>query len=331
MVNPMKSLHAIALPFFLATALALAGCRGHSPPPVDAVAQAGDAALAAFRAEHARWVEEHARDLSRPDGWTSLIGLHWVEEGSHVVGGGEDSTIRLAIAPPRLGRVERRGEQLLFTAAPGTDLRVNGEPPPPREVDLQPEGREAGTVLTYDGGKGRITAIGRGGQFALRVRHAEAPTRQSFRGLDFFPADPGWRVRARFVAHPPGRTLPIVNLIGNVNENPNPGYVEFEKEGRLWRLEALGDPRRDLNLMFQDGTSGKESYAVGRYLHTGPVAADGTVEIDFNRAYNPPCAYTPYATCPLPPPENRLAQRDGERLVRLAVRAGERKYPLARH
>src|SRR5690606_37155398 len=105
---------------------------------------------------------------------------------------------------------------------------------------------------------------------------------------------------------------------------------EFERDGRRWRLEALGDPARSLNLMFQDRTSGRESYAVGRYLHTGPVAADGTVAVDFNRAYNPPCAYTAYATCPMPPPENRLAQRgaDGQ-LVRLAVLAGEKTYAAA--
>jgi uncharacterized protein (DUF1684 family) len=187
-------------------------------------------------------------------------------------------------------------------------------------------------VLVYDGGKGRITAIGRGGQLALRVRHANAPNRLAFSGLDYFPADPAWRVRARFVAHPPGKTLPIVNLIGNVSDNPNPGYVEFERDGRRWRLEALGDPAKDLNLMFQDGTSGRQSYAVGRYLQTGPVAADGTVIVDFNRAYNPPCAYTAYATCPLPPPENRLAQHDdGGALLRLAVLAGEKKYAAAPH
>lgn len=286
---------------------------------------------AVFEQEHAQWVRAREDELRKPDGWPSLIGLHWVEEGVHSVGGGADSGIRLAIAPPRLGQVTRRGDTLYFTPAATAVVTVDGQRLQ-GETPLQVEGRDGGKQLAYDGGKGRITAIGRGGLLALRVRHAEAPGRLAFAGLDVFPADPAWRLQARFVAHPPGRTLPIVNLIGNVNASPNPGYVEFERDGRRWRLEALGDPRKSLNLMFQDGTSGRQSYAVGRYLQTGPVAADGTVIVDFNRAYNPPCAYTAYATCPLPPPENRLAQHDDRgALLRLAVLAGEKKYAAAPH
>jgi len=322
MTNP-RSTAALAL-----LALALSACNGESArPPSDAAA--AQEAAAAFRAEHAQWVREREDDLRQPDGWTSLIGLHWVEADAQSVGGADGSAIRLAIAPPELGRVERRGDALYFHATGDAAVTVDGEPLR-GEVKLQPEGRGGGTQLGYDGGKGRITAIGRGDLLALRVRHADAPTRVQFAGLDFFPADPAWRVQARFVAYPPGKTLPIVNLIGNVNESPNPGYVEFDKDGRRWRLEALGDPAKGLNLMFQDRTSGHESYAVGRYLHTGAVAADGTVAVDFNRAYNPPCAYTAFATCPLPPPENRLAQKDdGGQLVRLAVLAGEKKYAAA--
>lgn len=310
-------------------AIVLAGCSAQSASPHSGGDTASATTPEAFAAEHARFVQEREETLRRPDGWPSLVGLHWVEEGVHSVGADAGNGIRLAIGPARLGTVERRGDGLVFRAAEGVRIHVDGRPLA-GPVALEPEGRGGGTQVVYDDGKGRITAIGRGGQLALRVRHADAPTRLAFAGLDFFPADPGWRVQARFVPHPPGRTLPIVNLIGNVSPTPNPGYVEFERDGRRWRLEALGDPARSLNLMFQDRTSGRESYAVGRYLHTGPVAADGTVAVDFNRAYNPPCAYTAYATCPMPPPENRLAQRgaDGQ-LVRLAVLAGEKTYAAA--
>lgn len=312
-------------------ALALSACTGESARQHADETAARDGQAAAFRDDHAQWVKQREDDLRKPDGWTSLIGLHWVEAGVQSVGGGEGNAIRLAIAPPELGRVERRGDALYFNAARDGAVTVDGEPLH-GEVKLQPEGRGGGTQLGYDGGKGRITAIGRGDLLALRVRHADAPTRVHFAGLDFFPADPAWHVQARFVAYPPGKTLPIVNLIGNVNDSPNPGYVEFDKDGRRWRLEALGDPAKSLNLMFQDKTSGQQSYAVGRYLHTDAVAADGTVTVDFNRAYNPPCAYTTFATCPLPPPENRLAQKDESgQLVRLAVLAGEKKYVAAQH
>lgn len=306
--------------------LTAAACSPQGKPTADATASASPASD--FAAEHAAWVQQRAADLSRPDGWISLTGLHWIEAKKQSMGGSESADIRLAIAPDHLAEVERRGDELYFKPAQGALITVDGSPVQ-GEVRLNPQGPGGGTTLAYDQGKGQITAIRRGPRLALRVRHADAPARLDFAGLDFFPADEDWRVQARFVAHPAGRTLPIVNVIGDVADSPNPGYVLFEKEGRQWRLEALGDPAKGLNLMFQDRSTGRQTYGVGRYLHTDPVAADGTVVLDFNRAYNPPCAYTDFATCPLPPPENRLAQQDasGQR-VRLAVLAGEKKYPL---
>jgi uncharacterized protein (DUF1684 family) len=124
------------------------------------------------------------------------------------------------------------------------------------------------------------------------VRHADAPERLNFHGLEVFPPTVQWQVTARFIAHPPGKTLSIANILGDVNDTPNPGYVEFEKDGRKWTLEATGDPAKALSFVFRDATSGKQTYGIGRFLKTGPVAADGTVVVDFNRAYNPPCAFT---------------------------------------
>ncbi|MEN5061582.1 DUF1684 domain-containing protein [Luteimonas sp. TWI1416] len=284
-----------------------------------------------FRQAHAAWVRERADALNKPDGWTRLIGLHWVEADRQRVGGGAQDDIRLAIAPPHLGELERRADGIYFTADQDAMVTVDGRPLQ-GEVALQPEGRDGGTQLGYDEGKGRISLIRRGDRLGLRVRHADAPARRQFAGLDFFEPDPAWRVQARFVAHPPGTTLPIANIIGDIHDTPNPGYVEFDKDGHRWRLEALGDPQQGLSLNFQDRTSGRDTYAVGRYLQTGPVADDATVVVDFNRAYNPPCAYTAYATCPLPPPGNRLAQRDANgQMVRLAVLAGEKAYAGAPH
>ncbi len=302
--------------------------------PTDGVVAEASAAAPApsgFQQEHAEWVQQRAADLRRPDGWVSLIGLHWIEAGRQNVGAGKDNGIRLAIGPDRLGQLEQRADGVYFKPAEGARITADGKPLQ-GEVRLVPEGKGGGTKLGYDQGKGQITAIKRGQRLALRVRHADAPARVGFAGLDFFPASEAWRVPARFVAHPAGKTLPIASVIGEINNTPNPGYVVFEKEGRTWRLEALGDPAEGLNLMFQDQTTGRQTYGVGRYLHTDAVAADGTVTLDFNRAYNPPCAYTDYATCPLPPPENRLAQKGThDQPVRLAVLAGEKKYALAAH
>ena len=310
-----------AATFFSLTASHTVSVRAQDP---GAVPESSDTAL--FQAEHAQWLKQREAALSTPDGWLSLIGLHWLEPGTHSIGSAKDNAIVLAIGPARLGKVTRRGDAVFFTASPHAELTLDGRPLH-GETALQPENRDGTTKLKYDGGKGQISVIGRGDKLALRVRHADAPTRLNFTGLNVFPADADWRVQARFIANPPGTTLLIVNLIGDVSDVPNPGYVQFEKDGRHWTLQALGDPAKGLNLSFQDRSSGRETYGVGRYLHTGAVGRDGTLSIDFNRATNPPCAYTDYATCPLPPPENRLAQKQADgQIVRLAVLAGEKAY-----
>jgi uncharacterized protein (DUF1684 family) len=292
-----------------------------------AVLSAGGVATAAdFKAEHARWLKERETELTQPDGWTSLIGLHWVEGRQQTVGSTEGSGIRLRIGPPALGVVNERDGALFFSAAPGSGVTLDGKPLQ-GEAPLKAEGRGGGTKLAYDGGKGQITLIDRGGKHALRVRHADSPDRLHFKGLAAYAPDERWAVTARFVAHPPGQTINIVNILGDANESPNPGYIEFERDGRPWRLEATGDPAKGLSFVFKDATSGKETYGIGRFLKTGPVEADGTVVVDFNRAYNPPCAFTEYATCPLPPKENYFtAKNDRGETVRLAVVAGEKKY-----
>ena len=285
--------------------------------------------LATFKSEHSAWVKERETELTQPDGWTSLIGLHWVESGPKTVGGAAGNDIRLLIGPAKVGHVVPRDGSLFFTAEPGAGVTLDGKPVV-GEVQLKPEGRAGGTKLAYDGGKGQITVIDRSGKLALRVRHADSPDRVHFKGLAVFPADEQWRVTAKFVPHPAGQTIAIVNLLGDVNDSPNPGYVEFEKSGTKWKLEATGDPAKGLSFVFKDATSGKETYGIGRFLKTGPVAADGTVVVDFNRAYNPPCAFTEYATCPLPPKENYFTLQDEKgKTVRLAVVAGEKKYAVA--
>ncbi len=292
---------------------------------VSAVAAAPQGATA-FESSHAAWVKERETELTQPDGWTSLIGLHWINAGQQTVGAGEANDIRLKIGPDKLGKVEQREGGLFFVPAANAGVTLEGKPLQ-NEVQLKPEGRGGGTKLAYDGGKGQITVIDRSGKLALRVRHADAPERLHFKGLETFAPDEHWQVKAKFVAHPPGKTLAIANIIGDVNESPNPGYVEFERNGQTWKLEAQGDPAKGLSFVFKDATSGKETYGIARFLKTGPVAADNTVIVDFNRAYNPPCAFTEYATCPLPPKENQFALKNAQgETVRLAVVAGEKKY-----
>lgn len=311
--------------FCMLTAL-IPGASASAADTPKTTGTAGQANTATFAEEQAKFEKDYAAGLQKPDGWPSVIGLHWIEPGKQTVGGGNGNSIKLAIAPARLGVIEQRGDTIYFTPAKDASISVDGTPLN-HEVALVPEGHGGGTQLVYDGGKGKITLIKRSDRLALRVRHADAPTRLHFAGVDFYPADQAWVVKARYHANPPGTTLPIANIIGDVNDTPNPGYVEFEKDGRTWRLQALGDPGKSLNFIFRDGTSGKTTYPNARFLRTGPVAPDGTVLIDFNRAYNPPCAYTAYATCPLPPKENYFVSKDANgQIARLAVEAGEKKY-----
>jgi len=312
--------------------LLVGGCARQAGAPAQAQAPAAASAPSVapgqdLKAEHARWVSDREASLRKPDGWASLTGLHWIEGSEQRVGSGEGNDIKLLIGPESLGTVRQHAGVVSFLPAEQADLTIDGRPVPDA-VELKPAGEGGpGTTLSYDAGKGKINLIQRGNALALRVHHADAPTRQHFAGLDFWPAQPEWVVDARFVAHPPGKSIAIVNVIGDSNEVPNPGYLQFEKDGKTWRLEAFGDPSKGLNLMFKDATSGKESYGVGRYLQTGPVCSDGHVAVDFNRAYNPPCAYTDFATCPIPPRENNLAHQQIEgRDASLAVAAGEKSY-----
>jgi len=302
-----------ALGFLLAWGLAGCGGDGGAADDGSVDALVVSAALAASEAE---WREARREALVAEDGWTSLVGLHWLELPAHYVGSSATSGIRLALGPEKLGLVQQERGQVWFTPEPGVEVTVDGEPIRGRIALRDAAGPEP-TELLFDDGVGRMSLITRGQRRALRVKHADAPARGGFTGLEYWPVDPDWLVEARFVAHPAGQTLEIGNLVGGVDRLPNPGAVEFSRDGREHRLEALEGEDGGLFLILADRTSGHGSYGAGRYLDAPAPDAGGRVMLNFNRTYNPPCAFTDFATCPLPPPDNRLD---------LAVRAGEKSY-----
>jgi uncharacterized protein (DUF1684 family) len=281
---------------------------------------------AAAKARHAAWVKD-VRDeragrlqrLQKPDGWLSLVGMHWLQVGNSRVGSGADNGTRLDVGPPRLGlvRLERDG-RLQFTPEPGVEVTANGEPvtgPVPLVADV--DAGEAGpTVIGFNKGDASFIVIKRGDRYALRVRDALAPTRSGFPGIAYFDLDPSFRVEATFKAHPPGKKIDILNVLGMTEPMDNPGTVTFTHGGKSFTMEAVDEGDHRLFLNFADRTSGHESYPAARYLYAEYPDASGKTIIDFNKTYNPPCAFTDFATCPLPPPQNRLD---------LAIRAGEKK------
>lgn len=296
--------------------LALAGCGGERG--VDAAAGIADvaAAKAAFAAEQDAWRAQRHTDLAAADGWTSLVGLHWIELNAHYLGSSRESGMRLAKGPPRLGLLQQSGGRLWLTPERGVELSIAGEPVRSR-IELHDDRSGTPTIVEFDDGRGRISVIARAGRKALRVRHADAGSRLRFAGVEYWPAEASWRIEGRFTAHPPGSTLEIASIAGGSEPMANPGVVEFEHDGRTFQLQALSDGSGGLLLILADRTSGHGSYGAGRYLDVAAPGNGGAVVLDFNRAYNPPCAFTHYATCPLPPLENRLD---------LAITAGEKAH-----
>ncbi|HEU4990945.1 MAG TPA: DUF1684 domain-containing protein [Luteimonas sp.] len=290
----------------------LVACRREPAAPASDSADA-----AAFARQEQSWRDARLQRLTAPDGWASLIGLHWIDPGVHTVGSGPDNGIRLAMGPAHLGVLRAGADGVSFQPGNGVALTLDGAPFASPQA-LRTDAAEGGpSVLGFDGGKGAATVIERSGRLALRVRHADAPSRTGFAGLDYWPASAAWKVQARFVPHPPGTTIAIANIIGGVEQVPNPGALEFERNGAKYRIEALDEGEDTLFLVFADRTNGHDSYGAGRFIDAPRPDAQGRVAIDFNQAYNPPCAFTAFATCPLPPPENRLD---------LAVEAGEKAY-----
>ena len=277
---------------------------------------------AAYRTEIESFRQHRAGEISGPTGWAALVGLHWLTPGTELVVGGDPiSGIRLTgpSAPGRLATINVGTDVVHIRVSTGLDATLKGKPV--TEFDMSPG------VAPDDGLKvGGLTlvVIRRDRRLALRVWDAKAPSRLAFTGLNWMPIDAKWRISARWEPHP--RTQPrlkIMNVLGEVVEMQNPGTVIFAVGGKAYRLEAMleTDDAKELFFIFKDETSNKTTYGAGRYLNT-PLPANGRVDLDFNRAKNPPCAFTDFATCPLPPPGNRLA---------LAVKAGELDHrPSAR-
>ena len=261
------------------------------------------------------WRDARERRLRSPDGWLALVGLHWLAAGENHVGAHPANQVVLHghEISPRIGSLWVEDSRVRLVPHPGVEVLHAGRPV--GEMALEDDTDQHPTVLEL--GTLRFHVIRRGERLGLRVRDAASPALAQFAGMDHFPIDPSWRVTARLEPAPPGTTVEIVDITGAVSRDPTPGSVAFEREGATWRLTALPGEDGNLWLIFADATNGTDSYGGGRFLYSEMPGADGSVIVDFNLAYNPPCVFSPYATCPLPPPQNRLTLR---------IEAGERNY-----
>ncbi len=290
--------------------LLAAGLQAAEPAPAPVPAPAVDA----YTQEIEAWRAQRVERLTRSDGWLTLIGLHFLKSGENSVGTAPDNTVVLAKGPAHLGTFTV-GEYARVKAVinPGNGALVDDQ-----EVfsaELSDGSRTKPTLVTA--GTVSLFVINRDGKKALRVRDSAAEARAQFKGLDYFPIDPAWRIEAQWVPFEKPKEVPIRNVLGSVSPAMILGKAVFTRDGRTYELLPIQDaPDGTLFFVISDLTSGDQTYAASRFLYAAPPV-DGRVVLDFNRAQNPPCAFTTFATCPLPPKENQLA---------LAITAGEKKY-----
>ena len=261
---------------------------------------------ASYRAEIERYRSDRLAELTAPDGWLAVAGLFWLHDGANSAGSEPGSDVRLPPRAPRaIGVFTLKDGRITFAAEPSAGVTAAGAPVTSFTLEPQRGDKSAITVAGVT-----LFAIRRGNRLGLRMLDPESTPRKNFRGLTYFPLTPAYHVRARFVPYEKPRTVPVPNVLGMLVPMESPGYVEFALNGRTYRLEPVYETskREDLFFIFKDLTSRSETYEAGRFLHA-PLPSAGFVDLDFNRAYNPPCAFTPFATCPLPIKENQLDVR----------------------
>jgi uncharacterized protein (DUF1684 family) len=252
--------------------------------------------------------------LKNENGWLNLIGLEWLQEGGNTFGTDSASLVRLATDKfqGKLGEFILEQGRVYFVPS------VLGVVADSIEISQRTlifdEGQKLSANLQYQ--TLRWTIIKRADAYGVRIRDLESSAVSGFQGIERYPVDLAWRIKAKFVAYEPPKDIMITNVLGQTTPNPSPGYLEFEKEGKKYKIEAL-DADDELYLIIADQTSGAETYGAGRYLYVKKPIGGDEVIIDFNKAYNPPCVFTPYATCPLPPKQN---------ILELAIEAGEKTY-----
>jgi uncharacterized protein len=247
-----------------------------------------------------QWQQQRDKALRSEDGWLTLAGLFWLKPGDNTIGCADsnDFVLPKGSAPDHVGTIHLEGEKVIFTSADGSSRPLSYS-------EQKPDIIHAGSISFY--------VIKRANKLGIRVKDSASPVLKNFSGLKYFPINPAFRFEARFIPQP--KKIPILNILGQTEMQESPGVVEFSYEGQLYRLRPIYEDNT-LFFLFKDLTNKTNTYQAGRMLNT-PLPVNGRVDLDFNRSYNPPCTFTPYATCPLPPKENTLP---------FPVEAGEMRY-----
>jgi len=299
-MTPLSRKLAVGLAALLAGGVLLAA----APPPGDYVAGIE------------KWRKERETSLRSDTGWLTVAGLFWLKEGTNRFG--TDPSLEVVLpagtAPALAGAFELKNGKVRVKVESGATVTSSGRAV--TELDLKNDASDEPTLLAL--GDLTLFVIDRDGKIGIRLKDKSSKRLKEFKGLKWYPVKPAYRITGTWTEYNPPKQIPVPNVVGQTTNQPSPGYVTFTVNGETVRLDPIQDSPDDKELffIFRDGTSGDTTYAPGRFLYAdAPV--EGKVVLDFNMATNPPCAFTPFATCPLPPPQNRL---------KVKIEAGEMKY-----
>jgi uncharacterized protein (DUF1684 family) len=271
-------------------------------------------ARAGYVEEIQKWRADEATDLKKEDGWLTLAGLFWLKDGVNTVGAGKDFDVRLTdnFKQGKFGEIDFRDGSAILKVAEGVSAQVDGKP----ASTIKLVSDEKGKPTEVHSGSQMFYLIQRENRFGIRLKDSQSQSRLTFKGQNWFPIDESKRVNAHLEAYPEPKELMVPNVLGGHFGMKSPGLLKFTLEGKEYSLTPVTEEDGTLFIIFRDGSNDKETYSAGRFLYANK-AVNGKAVLDFNKAENPPCAFTPFATCPLPPPGNDL---------KVAVRAGEMRY-----
>lgn len=266
--------------------------------------------------EIAKWHQQQMESLKSENGWLNLVGLYWLEEGDNTFGSGNEVDFKIEGGqfPEKIGVFTLESGKVYF------EPRVSGVQQNANELESKTLifDQENDISKNLQFGSLKWVIIKRADAYGIRLRDLEAAEVTNFSGVEQFPVDLKWRIIADFVPYTPTKEISITNVIGQTTPNPSPGYLEFQINSQTFKIDAIANEEdEELFLIFADETSGGETYGGGRYMYVSRPDKSGKVILDFNKAYNPPCVYTPHATCPLPPRQNMLS---------LAIEAGHKNF-----
>ena len=261
------------------------------------------------------WQSNRLMELKKPDGWLSVIGLHWLEPGENTFGSDPSNAVifpDLPGVPGRIGVFVVEKSVVRLVVQPGVNVTIKGEP----VTDSIIFGKSKSPIIVSLGSL-HWQVIKRQKLIGLRLRNTANPAIEALEGIETFPASLDWRIPARFDRYDPPRKIEIKNVLGQITPQRSPGAVVFHIGSEEFRLDVTGSPESEIFfIVFGDTTNGVETYKRGRFITVDAPDEQGNLYIDFNKAYNPPCGFTEYATCPVPPPQNLLPTR---------IEAGEKR------